>query len=428
MADDRSGGRTVDRRRFLRAAGLVAAGGAATAAATTAATAVVVPRAAQKTAEPAWPGAATVRGAVPDGTDLVVSGTGDEAIRAALDAVPDGGVVRLPSGSTHTVTSIALPDKDVILAMQGATVQTTDPRSAAFVQRNRRRVALLGGSFVGAGSGLSVDLSPDEDQGYSVAASGTSFVLPSSQTGIRLTGAREATISECYFETCTGIALRETVNTHVMGCQFKNCAVGVFGDGSATGSAYDAGLMIQNATALGCGVGVKAVGWDWVSIVNSMIDYCDSPVQFTNVDGATIGTTYLSNRTSAGAVPVAVVQVVTDPAVPGGPSQHIKVADSQVITRADDSPGNSVGIRLHGAQWFTLTNTTVHFWRDAGVLVTGPSPSAQFRGNEFIPADGAAQPAAIIGIDDGDPSWIVADNVTSAPLRGVAAATVRGNG
>ena len=162
-------------------------------------------------------------GEVPSDTDLIVRGTGTAAIQGAIDAAPDGGVVRLSSGTVHDVTTVELRDKDVVVAMQGATINTTVSDSYAFVQQHRRRLTIMGGTITGHGSGVRYSLPPDEQQSYDFVADSVTFSVAPTQTAIRLTGVREATINQCFFDTCTGVVLNQSVNTHVTNCQFRNC-------------------------------------------------------------------------------------------------------------------------------------------------------------------------------------------------------------
>jgi hypothetical protein len=177
---------------------------------------------------------------------------------------------------------------------------------------------------------------------------------------------------------------------------------------------------------LGCGYGVRAVSWDWVTIVNSMIDYCDRPVELTNVDGASINSAYLSNRDVANG-PFPALQILTENRLPGGPSQHIKVAQSHIVGHADATPGKSVGVRLHQAPWCSITNTSIHFWRQYGVVLTSPCQGLRLHGNVIKPGPGALDPVAILGTTDDNDAWIISENVLGAPVRNVRTALLRDN-
>jgi hypothetical protein len=370
---------------------------------------------------------ATRVGAVPSDTDLIVRGTGTAAIQGAIDAAPDGGVVRLSSGTVHDVTTVELRDKDVVVAMQGATINTTVPDSYAFVQqRHRRRLTIMGGTIAGPGSGVHYSLPPDDHQSYDFVADSVTFSVGPTQTAIRLTGVREATISLCFFDSCIGVVINESVNTHVINCQFRNCSTAVFGDGRSTGSDFDAGLMISNATMLGCGYGVRVASWDWVTIINSMIDYCDQPVELTNVDGASINSSYLSNRDAA-AGPFPILQILSDEKLPGVPSQHIKISQCVIVGHVDETPEKSIGVRLHDAHWCSLTDTSIHFWRQYGVFVTGACESLRLNGNIIKPGPNAQDPVAIEGARGDDATWIISENILGAPVRNVLAALLRDN-
>lgn len=359
--------------------------------------------------------------------EVAVSGTGTAAIQAAVDAAPDGGVVRIPAGTTHDVSTVTFHDRTLTLLMFGATVRTMSPSSYAFVQPGPARLSVFGGRFVGVGNGILYRRTPSDAQSYDFAATAVDFSLPAGRIAINLTGAREATITNCFFDGCTGIYLKQAVNSHIVGCQFRNCTKGVHADGGATGSAFDAGLMISNATMLGCGHGVHAVGWDWASIVNSMVDYCDRPVTLTNVDTASIVSSYLSNRNFAGGTDAApVVEVATSQGIAGGSAQHVRLANNQIICRANATPDRSIGIRLSGVNWCSITNNSIHFWQRYGVQVTAVSTYLQVLGNTFNPVPGTS-PVSILGTNGDDGTWIISDNKLGAPIANTRSPVLRDN-
>jgi len=372
------------------------------------------------------PRIATPVGAVPSDTDLIVRGTGTAAIQGAIDAAPDGGVVRLSSGTVHDVTSVELRDKDVVVAMQGATINTTVRDSYAFVQQHRRRLTIMGGTITGHGSGVRYSLPPDDHQSYDFVADSVTFSVEPTQTAIRLTGVREAAISQCFFDSCIGVVINESVNTHITTCQFRNCPTAVFGDGRSTGSSNDAGLMISNSTMLGCDYGVRVACWDWATIINSMIDYCDRPVELMNVDGASLASSYLSNRDAA-AGPFPVLQILSDEKLPGVPSQHIKISQSIIVDRVKQTPEKSIGVRIHDASWVSLTDTSIHFWLQYGVFATGACESLRLHGNVIKPGPTAQDPVAIEGTGGNDATWIISENALGAPVRNVLTAVLRDN-
>jgi|SRR5664280_1758516 len=358
--------------------------------------------------------------------EIVVNGSGTSAVQAAVNAVPEGGVVRVPAGSIQPLSSVTLPNKAMTLSLYGATIQTTSAGLFAFEQNNRQRLTVLGGRFTGIGNGIRFGLPPSDIQSYDFAASGADFRLSANCTGVALNGVREATITDCFFDACTGIHLAETVNTHVVGCQFRNCSTAIHADGSATGSPYNAGLMVTDATMLGCGYGVRAVAWDWASISNSMIDFCDQPVNFTNVDTASILGSYLSNR-NFGSSAVPVVVVATDNHFRGGSSQHVRMMDCIVISHATDTPELSVGVGLTGVNWCSLVNNSIHFWQKYGLRVTGQCTYLGIVGNVFNPIAGGFNPAAVYGTNGNDDTWLIADNVCGAPIANTRAPIMRDN-
>lgn len=345
------------------------------------------------------------------------------AIQNAVNATAtsaDRYVVATP-GKVYLVSSVTLPSgNDITLHLLGATIQTKTNGSYAFVQATaRRRVRIIGGTFTGLGNGLSYNLAASDTQFFDVHVSGTSFVLGSGGTALSLVGVREAVIDSCYFETCTAIYLHQTVNPHILGCQFKNCVYAVWADGLSTGDSHDAGVMISNITAIGCGYGVNAVCWDHIKITGSMIDYCDHPISITNCSDALISDNYVSVRdmvsTSAPAI-----NVISNNTLPqGGYSQHIKIQHNRVVNHATFAP--TYGVFCSSPTHLSVRDNTIDFWSTNGVkIISGDSaPDGVYIVGNVI--SGINTPGPCISVPTNMTRSYISENVSSQAISGSGA-------
>jgi hypothetical protein len=347
------------------------------------------------------------------------------AFQAAFDASPPDGCVILPQGGHFSVTTIKLPAKNLVVLAHGARVIAASAGEFAFVQSNRQRITWQGGTFAGSGSGFKLDLPPSDLQSYDVSFSDVAFMLEASAIGLYLKGGREGSITNCFFDICTGIYLDETVNTHIIGCQFRNCVIGVHGDGH-TASKYNAGIMVANCTMIGCGVGVYVLAHDWLNATNCVIDYCDQPILLINQNAALVQGSYISNREYADKVSP-VIQIVSDSSQAGEPTRHISIVNCLITNNVDDKGASSVGISVSGeTEWTSIDNCTIHFWHKYGIRVTGISTHLKVIGNNIID-NSSIDGASILGTEGNDATWLIADNYLSKPITGVIQARTRDN-
>jgi hypothetical protein len=361
------------------------------------------------------------------------------SVAAAIAAAPNGSIVLFPqrtsSGAmaSYNISSIYLPNKTLTFWMYGATINCTAKSTFAFIQSNRKRLTLKGGTFSGIGSGVAMQLGVSGVQSYDFSAEDVNFVLSADETGMFLGGVRECTVSNCWFDGCLGVWITESVNTHFVGCQFRDCSKGIYGQGTPTGTAFNAGLMMNNCTMLGCGYGVHVLAWDWVSIINCMLDYNDRPVILTNVDTAALIGSYFSNRTYAGTASPT-IQVGTDTIEAGGFSQHINIIGNQIICHADDLPDLNIALKIGGVDggvdWMSISDNDFHFHKRYGIQVTEISNYLMITGNRFNHnqiAPPPTNPASIIGTGGNDGTWIIRDNQLDLPMQNVSFAIVRDN-
>jgi Pectate lyase superfamily protein len=213
------------------------------------------------------------------------------AITAAITAAVD---VYFPAG-TYKCGAIMLPARNVNLFSDGATIQGT---SGTFVFKQRKRGYLTSLSdliFTGNATAFDYDSDdaslPNGSQYYEYKIESCRFLQAAAVHAIRLYGAREGLISNCYFQDNNGIYTEFAINTVVSNCQFKNCGYMVL---SKLGSE---GLIVSNAVALGCSFGLRCERTTGVQLINSMIDYCDAPVYLQGATDVLISNNYISTRT-----------------------------------------------------------------------------------------------------------------------------------
>ena len=224
------------------------------------------------------------------------------AIQAAINA--NGGIY-FPEG-VYLCGEVNLPESDVDVFSFGATLQGTSG-TYIFRQVDRAHTFKMEGlNFTGNAKAFFYDSNevslPNNGQYYEFLISNCTFKQPGSVIAIHLYGSREGLISNCYFEGNDGIRVEAgSVNTKITDCQFKNCNYGIYS--LLTASVANAeGVIVSGAVMLGCSYGIRADRTTGVQIVNSMIDYCDSPIYLVGAESVVITGNYISTRTAAPAI------------------------------------------------------------------------------------------------------------------------------
>lgn len=349
----------------------------------------------------------------------VGNGVADDtaAIQAAVNAAATGDrYARGTPGKVYRVSSVTLPTgNDITLELTGVTIQTTVATSYAFVQTAaRRQVRILGGRFTGVGNGLNYTLAPSGSQSFDVHVVNTRFDLPAAKRALNLVGVREAVIRDCFFNSCTGIYLQQTVNTHVQGCQFRNCTYGIWADGQSTGNSFDAGLMVTGITAIGCGYALNLICWDYFSVVNSMIDYNDHSINVVNCSIGFVSDNYISNRNMASSS-APVVSVVSNPSLPqGGEAQHFKIRGNRLVCHATIAP--TIGLYLDGVDKCSVQDNTIDFWSSYGVraVATSAAPDGlHIVGNVVA---GVNSPGPCISVVSTANRTYIGQNISNQPI------------
>lgn len=220
------------------------------------------------------------------------------ALQKALDDAPSNGTVFIPAG-TWDCGTVTLPDKNISVVGVGAVINATASR--VFLRRKR-------GYFFGmseikfTGNGIAFDYDsddaslPNHTQYFEYSISRCRFHNSASYYAIRLYGAREGLVSECYFEGNNGVYTEFSINSVFNSCQWKNCGY------MALSKLGSEGLIVTNAVALGCSFGIRAERTTGVQLVNCMIDYCDSPVYLQGATDVLIQNSYISTRTASPAI------------------------------------------------------------------------------------------------------------------------------
>jgi polygalacturonase len=329
------------------------------------------------------------KGALGDGSHDDTS-----AVQSAVNeaATSTHRTVYFPPGGIYKISAVTLPNAPITILAHGATIQSTSAGSYVFTQTARNLVRIIGAKFTGVGNGLSFNMAGSESQSFDIHIQDCSFVLPSGKTALSIVGAREGVIRDCYFETCTGVYIHQSVNIRVSGSQFKNCDYGVRSDGQSTGDSFDAGTQISDCTMVGCTFGVESMCWDYLSVINCMIDYCDQPIRVTNNSSASIVGNYISSRDTA-TTSSAPIQIVSNGSLPqGGVSQHIVVTGNQVICHG--TLGTVTGIDINGGiEKSTIRDNQISFWLHYGVRIRGAADMLNVTGNILAPAS----PTSVVG-------------------------------
>lgn len=244
------------------------------------------------------------------------------SIRANImrSIVNTASVVQLHGRLVNVFDDIIIPDKEISLIGNGATIVNTSAVTYAAIEIQYDKFVKI--------SDLNFDIAKGHAILKEAARNGStklSFIIDkcrfySSSTEvssfIRLVSSREGNITNCFFEFieseddrygCIGIDRSNALNTNVIGCMFSNLRYGIYamgvhvngevsqgGDGNDLYTSYACGLNIQSAVMLGCEYGIYIEGNDSFFLNNSMIDFCVYPLVIVSQDGANITDNYFS--------------------------------------------------------------------------------------------------------------------------------------
>lgn len=229
-------------------------------------------------------------------------GLADDA-PAFLAAVTALNNIYVPFGTYRFSTTVQLPNKNIRLFGEGTLTSTAALTLGLLCQQNRGvKTTINGIFFTGASVGFyrnAIDItagSPYNDEYYEVEITGCSFIMSAGVYGIYLFGARETTISNCYFETGNGINTITAINVQVIGCTWKNCGTGI------SNTQNSQGLRIIGGTSLGCATWLTCNGTDGTFIADTMADYNDVTVTAYNVTDFYVANSYMSSRTKTAAI------------------------------------------------------------------------------------------------------------------------------
>jgi hypothetical protein len=345
------------------------------------------------------------------------------AFQSAVNAAVTSGdrCICLTPGRIYRISAVTLPAVPITIMGYGATIRTTAAGSYAFTQTTRNLVQMFGLSFIGVGNGFNFNMAASATQFYDINIAWCRFDLPANKIGLNITGAREGAVQYCYFNNCTGYYAHQSINVFVNGCQFRNCTVGINLDGSTTGNAFDAGTIISNCVALGCGFALDAMCWDYMSVDNCMFDFNDHPIRITNTTGCIVTHTYASSRDTGG-TSFPIIEIASNPALPqNGFSQHAKVTGCTLVTHS--TVGNTTGIQLTGDVSFThIYDNTIHFWKTYGIRSTGIPTGLWIKDNRIIGVGGAIVGA--VSVPNTSNFTRIEGNITPQSIIGTGAGIV----
>lgn len=122
--------------------------------------------------------------------------------------------------------------------------------------------------------------------------------------GLMLLGMQDGTIINSQFQhSDTGLYISSSFNISLASSQFhNNTTVGVWLD--AQGSAYGAGLMIENSLFIGNPIGIRISRGDYFSVNNCMVDYNDLGILVEGQDGGNIVGSFISSRSASPAIKI----------------------------------------------------------------------------------------------------------------------------
>nr|WP_161940237.1 glycosyl hydrolase family 28-related protein [Cupriavidus necator] len=346
------------------------------------------------------------------------------AVAAAVAGIRDGGTLVFPAGGRYRLTEVDLTGKAVTLIAYGAEIICAmEGKGAIRKSDHGKKLTICGGRFTGRGIGVRWVTGTSTTQYDDFLLVDVKFM--NADYGVYLDGVREGALIGCSFDGTfgnKGVYRVRTVNTQLIGCNWKNTAYMVNDDGDY--SPYSAGLVINGGVAIGCATGVYSQGTDLVTITGGVvIDYCDAPVVLRGVDCVEInGGCYLSSRAlrGGGSNPALDVNLADN----GDPTRNLKIGFISTLNHSNGAGADC--IRLRGVASGFLVHCTISFFRRFGIDFAG---CTRFQVNENTLARGAGSPAtmAIIESADGDSSNGVSRNDTGGLRISTLFARVEGN-
>lgn len=303
----------------------------------------------------------------------VGNGVADDtaAITAAIASSAQGLDVFFPTGTYKVTSAITLPTGRAIrFSGTGAGSIITSTGLSAIFYRNTRGdfVEIDSLVFTGSSPAFYYDAQdsplPWNEQFYEYKITNCRFLQFVGTYHLKFNGAREGIIQNCYFQNGDGVYLDFSINAELHGCIWKNTT---FGIRAFTGTE---GVRLVGSTMLGCGHGIW-FGSDCtgLSVVGSMIDYCDIGVLIDSSTAVSIAGSYISSRTADPAVWVIKSTATVPKAINIVGSvlrQNSTDASNKVVRVADADDTSIVGntvenYRNNGIEYSSCTNLTIAY-------------------------------------------------------------------
>jgi hypothetical protein len=341
-------------------------------------------------------------GALPEASD---GNTADKIQKCInLTASNNAATIVFPSDSLFVVTdTLELPNNDVRINGNGASITTSTSANPVFYRTQHDNFTVIENlTFYGAGEAFEYNATASGTQYYEFEIRNCKFLQDSATYAIKLNGAREGKIENCYFENNDGIYRRRTVNTEVINCDFKNTTYSVNDDGDE--SAFSAGLRVHGGTSLGVDSAFVLKGGDHFELANVMADYCNNPIIIQGMYGGIIQGGYFTSRTAN-----PTILIDTTGTGLSASAQHIKIIGNEIL--ADWSTDSTqTGIKIVGAVHTHIAYNTIHFWTNYGIY-DSLSTYTIIDHNRIVPRPTFGQSAGgVYSVNDNSVSRITENN------------------
>ena len=281
------------------------------------------------------------------------------AIQAAIASSAQGLDVFFPTGTYKVTSAITLPTgRAMRFSGTGAGSIITSTGLSTVFYRNTRGdfVEIDSLVFTGSSPAFYYDAQdtplPWNEQFYEYKITNCRFLQFVGTYHLKFHGAREGLISNCYFQNGDGIYTDFTINCEITNCIWKNTTYGIR---AFTGTE---GVRLVGSTMLGCGIGIW-FGSDCtgLSLVGSMIDYCDIGVQIDSATAVDISGCYISSRT----IDPALFVIKTTATVPSG----INVVGNTI--RQNSTNASNKVVRVQDATDVNIIGNKIENYRNNGI-------------------------------------------------------------
>lgn len=314
------------------------------------------------------------------------NGTTDDSA-ALLDAVTDAatagkGLVINGAKTYYVPTTVALPAADLEIRGIGHPVFTTDAGNSIFKQTAHGYHNVFDGlKFTGDGKGIEYDSADEVEEFYEYDIRNCIFSVDAGVYNVYLVGAREGTISRCYFITGDGIYRSHSniclIDKSIFKSTQTQVGTAIFDNG--LGVAYSCGLQIKSSVIIGYEYGVKASETDDIHIEGCTIDYNTYNIQLLGQDTGTITGNYLG---SVGAEPALKIDV--SGAVRSG---NLLVSNNKFVGHSTANPGVYDCVSITDADYCQVRGNYIAFYTRYGIYYHGCTVLS-ISHNDIIPRGG----------------------------------------